>query len=206
MGWETKFVSSLVTLEEIYDGSGETTILLNYSTHSSTPTSSSKRKGLAAKPEVPWHKHRVALKSGVSLGRWILHSTSSYFHRYLNITSYFNLEVKLVFFSLLKLWVQPTLQEQMVWLCLPTGWWLSSYVTGSDSKCIWTLGPHQWDDLEQFTMNVNSHIGISTIIPPTSLPLKTNNGWLYQPLPSARFCTDPFVGFILLHPPIPYFI
>ena len=153
MGWETKFVSFLVTLEEIYDGSGETTILLNYSTHSSTPTSSSKRKGLAAKPEVPWHKHRVALKSGVSLGRWILHSISSYFHRYLNITSYFNLDVKLVFFSLLNLWVQPTLQSKWCGFVYPlddgSAKWMYIYVTGSDSKCIRALGPHQWDDLEQ---------------------------------------------------------
>lgn len=66
---ETKFVFFLVTLEEAYDGSGETTILLNCSTYSFTPTCSSKRKGLATKPEVPWQNHRVALKSGVSLGR-----------------------------------------------------------------------------------------------------------------------------------------
>lgn len=64
----TKFVSFLVTLEEIYDGSGETTILLGtiLPTPLLPPPVAKERVSLQS-PEMPWHKHRIALKSGFYL-------------------------------------------------------------------------------------------------------------------------------------------
>lgn len=111
---------------------------------------------------------------------WILHSISWYFHIYLNIILHLNLKVKLLCFFFLNLWVQLTLQEQMLYLSCGFAYprddgsakWIYSYVIGSRFKMHLSNGSTsvRW---HVTIMNVNSHIYILTIIPPTPLPPRT---------------------------------
>lgn len=137
----------------------------------------------------------------------ILHAIPSYFHVCLNIMLQFNLKVKLVSLFFTNLGVQLTLQEQMLYLSngyvCPmddgSATWICSYTVGSRFN-IYLSNGSTWLRWHVTIMNVNSHIYILTIIPPTWLPPKTITRTAFTwDLMCARFCANHFVSFISLH-------